>query len=67
MWWRKPSPSIDPHQGIFTKGHVEFKVHGVVDKDLWPPKDSGRDYLDDFAAHVYLAHVYEAVLWEKAI
>lgn len=64
---RQASPPVDSHQGIFTKRHIKFEVHGVVDKDLRPPEDSRRDQLGDFAAHVYLAHVYEAVLREKAI
>lgn len=64
---RQTSSPVDPHQGIFTKRHIKFEVHGVVDEDLRPPEDSRRDQLSDFAAHVYLARVYEAVLREKAI
>lgn len=67
MWRWQSSPPVDPHQGIFTKGHIEFEVHGVINKDLRPPEDSRRDQLSHFAAHVYLAHVYEAVLREEAI
>lgn len=64
---RKASSSIDPYQGIFTKGHIEFEVHGVVDEDLRPPEDSGWYLLCDLTPHVYLTLVYEAVIWKQAI
>lgn len=67
MWRRKASSSIDPYQGIFTKGHIELEVHGVVDEDLRPPEDPGRYLLCDLTPHVYLAHVYKAVVWEQAV
>lgn len=67
VWRRKASSSIDSYQGIFTKGHIELEVHGVVDEDLRPPEDPGWYLLRDLTPHVYLAHVYETVIWEQAI
>lgn len=39
----------------------------MVDEDLRPPEDPGRYLLCDLTPHVYLAHVYEAVIWEQAV
>lgn len=63
----KTSSPIDPYQGIFTQGNIELEVHGVVDEDLRPPEDPRWDLLCDLSSHVYLTHVYEAVIWEQAI
>lgn len=39
----------------------------MINEDLGPPEDTGRNLLRDLAPHVNLPHIYIAVIREQAV
>lgn len=39
----------------------------MINEDLGPPEDPGRNLLRDLAPHINFPHIYIAVIWEQAV